>query len=35
LLVVYFSWSEVMFPSAKEGLDGEDLDQILDVICGS
>ena len=35
LFVVYFSWSEVMFPSAKEGLDGEDLDQILDVICGS
>jgi hypothetical protein len=35
LFVVYFSWSEVMFDSAPDGLLGEELDQILDTIAGS
>ena len=34
LFVVYFSWSEVMFPPNSNGLKDEDLDQILDLICG-
>ena len=35
LFVIYFSWSEVMYPPNPDGLEGEDLDQILDVICGA
>jgi len=32
LFVVYFSWSEVMFKPAPDGLLGEELDQILNTI---
>jgi AcrR family transcriptional regulator len=35
LFVVYFSWSEVMFDPAPDGLLGEELDQILDAITGT
>jgi AcrR family transcriptional regulator len=35
LFVVYFSWSEVMFVQGSEGIQGESLEKILEIIAGS
>jgi AcrR family transcriptional regulator len=35
LFIVYFSWSEVMYHQTATGLEGEPLEKIVEIICGS
>jgi hypothetical protein len=35
LFVVYFSWSEVMYQKTTTRLEGEPLEKIVEIICGS
>jgi AcrR family transcriptional regulator len=35
LFVVYFSWSEVLFIQRSEGIEGEPLEKVLEIIAGS
>jgi AcrR family transcriptional regulator len=35
LFIVYFSWSEVMYQQTATGLEGEPLEKIVEIICGS
>ena len=35
LFVVYFSWSEVTFAPTENGLLGEELNEILDIVMGN
>jgi AcrR family transcriptional regulator len=35
LFIVYFSWSEVMYQQIATGLEGEPLEKIVEIICGS
>jgi hypothetical protein len=35
LFIVYFSWSEVMYQQTATGLEGEPLEKIVEIVCGS